>query len=343
MLTVALFILALFILALLVCHSYAYRGLRFTTNFFILGFLWIFGKRVIMSASYILLKSLPSPWLNLIVSLIATCVWLTIFYIGWALAERIIKRAKYFKVNLFALLLLSSLIITSTSYCIEIILKHIGWWPWVSEYSIFGFMNNNSRFILESWSFFSRYFLLAFAVFFLIECSKYRRAGWKCLLVLLPFMQEWSFVYFGPLRPNLFIVEESLIFGAFFILSLTCPLSLEYCYDEARYNKKLLKLNSNILYLLSNIPFFTMLWILLIIFIIDIFLLKQPLILISAIPAIFFVLLCFDKIPLWLLAVLSLPLILFWKQGFILSIAPVTFILILKSLSFMKGKNNLMQ
>ncbi len=327
-------------LIFLIIHSYLFRGARLTINFFTFAFIWAFMKET--TIRYFILLPPPYEFVNNRIPIIfrvviATIGWLFSFYLAWSLAERAIKRVKYFQDSLFAVFLLSGVIIASISYCIETTGIAVGWWHWIkteTRYMSDCFVGI-SPFVLAIWAFFGMHFLLPF---FLIECSKFKKTYWKCIFFIIAFIRDWIHRFSGP--GLTMALEMWFIIGLLFFLSLVRPLKLEYYSQGAEMPIGRFKFNRNTLETLDQIPIFASLFMLLILIIIDIYILHKPELLISCLPMVFFILLAIDKIPLLWLVFVAFRLILTFEKKFIITTIPIITILIFQAFSWIKENFN---
>ena len=318
-----LFIVALIAVGFLILHSYFLRGFRITFNFFLFAFLCAFRKEcfTLNISSRSTYDYLNSNLSNFWPVLTATAGWLFAFYIGWSMAETILKKRKIvlFEGKIFATLLLAGLVIGSISYCLETTGIAIGWWQWKSiDLRLANFLTKSPLTAFEAWFFFSIYFLSAY---FLIECSKYRRVNWKCIFFLLPFISLW---YFQFIHPKLSQKMAIILLPSLAILS---PLKFEY--GKAEWPESV-KLSLTIRRLLTNIPLFMMLFMLGFVTIVDLTVIKQPALLVSVLPAVFFLLLSIKKIPFSFILILSAALFVVIGKKFVPSLIPVGFVSVLR-------------
>ncbi|MBL7196780.1 MAG: hypothetical protein ISS47_01630 [Candidatus Omnitrophica bacterium] len=315
-----LFISAIIAVGLLILHSYLFRGARITFNFFFFAFLCALRKeRILLTPA----PRCPYEYLNCNLPvfwsiLAATVGWLFAFYIGWTLAEMIFKkRIVLFEERIFPTLLLTSLIIGSIAYCLEATGIAMGWWKWrFIDLRQANFLIGCPFMAIEAWFFFSVYFL---AAYFLIECSRFRRVNWKCIFFLLPLIFLWYFQFISPK------LSQKIAIAILFPLSFLSPLKFEY--GQAEWPESV-KFSLNIRRLLTDIPLFMILFMLGFVIVMDLAVIKQPALLVSALPAFFFLLLCIKKIPFYFILILAVVLFAVIGSKFVPSLIPVGFVMI---------------
>jgi len=312
---------------LLAFHTYLTNGKRVTFTFFLFAFIWAFMKESALPFSPM------SPYEFLLENISMTLViftvifgWLFTFYISWRIADNILERIVFFKKSLFMTLLLGMWITASISYAVESTGIHTDWWKWkidclkFSDFLVPAYSYNAAG----GWIDFFIYFMLAY---FLIECSKYKTAAWKSIFFLMPV----AFVLF--LRDV--IMARMLVITAVIVLAFLNPLKLSY---EKNKTKTLAKYSSMIDYL----PLAMTVFMILIIGLIDILVIKQPLLLFSKLPIAFCVLFAIKEIPFVALVILSIILLALGGKLVIPALILTIFILLLKIMDWLQvQKNNL--
>jgi hypothetical protein len=294
-------------LVLLVIHSYFLRGPRTTFNFFFFAFLWAMRKESSLLPSetaiagslappYELVRSSGQPiFLSVFTVVIG---WIFAFYLSWCLAELILRRINYYKDRLFPTLLLSALIIGSISYCMETPAIAVGWWQWrmdVPEFSIF--LKGYPYVAFSAWFFCGIYFLSAF---FLIECSKFRETNWKGVFFLIPFMHVWTIYLFGNGFPR--IIERTLTVSILIILAFLSRMKIEH----GRMQEGTVKtVPPRMARLLHYIPVAMALFMILVALMLELVIVKDPVLIISLLPVLLFVILSIKKIPFVLPLIVS--------------------------------------
>ena len=329
------FITILAAVGVLTFHSYFFRGARITFNFFFFLFLYAYrwvrkidefapwrppSKEIrILEITPLATGEPSSASLSFYLLLIITLGWIFTLYISWALAERILNRIEIFKGRIFTTILLSGLILGGICYSIEtaaigsdsLRLKFHD--PMFASFLIGAPFSS-----IRAHFYFVIYFL---AAYFLIECSKYRRVNWKCIFFLLPFISLW---YFQFIHPKLSQKMAIILLPSLAILS---PLKFEY--GKAEWPESV-KLSLTIRRLLTNIPLFMMLFMLGFVTIVDLTVIKQPALLVSVLPAVFFLLLSIKKIPFSFILILSAALFVVIGKKFVPSLIPVGFVSVLR-------------
>ncbi|MDO8602526.1 MAG: hypothetical protein Q7O04_01600 [Candidatus Omnitrophota bacterium] len=236
------------------------------------------------------------------------------------MAEKIIGRIISFQKKIFPTLFVCSAVIISISYSIETTAINIGWWKWNIDHQTFKdlFIGGYSLRALEAWLFFTMVFL---AAFFLIECSKYRDADWKSIFIVLPFIYSWAILRIGPREPSVFREITAVIvylIAPLIFSSFLSPLSFKYGKIEQGIFEKQKKSSL----ILKEFPSLIVLFMLLVVACIDLFILKSYILLISAIPVIFVMLLSIKKIPFYIVFILSSFILFLGKEKMIIPTLP---------------------
>ncbi|MDD4894171.1 MAG: hypothetical protein PHW54_02525 [Candidatus Omnitrophica bacterium] len=313
---------------LLMAHSYIIRGARITITFFLFAFALMFYKesirplldnvsfiQVTFPRSYeLLIQNVP----GLVRQLTVITGWMITFYLSWCFSEQILLRFNNFKKKLFPALVFSLMATASICYCMETIGANMGWWAW--KY----YTPNLERFLMgfpiEAVTGWVHMGFFVLASFFLMECSKYKTAKWKGVFLLIYLMHLWFIPVFGFMK--YFIAMNFLIINAVFF-SFFSSLRLEY--PEPRFmgpNHKLLRY-------INLLPLLVASLILLFVVISEIFLLKEPQLIISIIPLLTILFLSIKKIPLFFILILSASSFFIMKERAIFSLVPVIFAIML--------------
>lgn len=294
-----------------IAHSYLTKGFRLTFNFFFFAFLVAIIKEGPMMINGALVKNPTMPYEFLvkhssvmIETTLAIMGWVFTFYLGWYIANRIAKRLGTWENRIFPVVLISGLVTASLGYAVEATAIGIGWWQWtIGDLRLAGFLVGGVPLIVfETWMHFPTQYL--FLPYSLIECSKFKRANWKVVFFLIPFVHSVS----TQCRPD-FIrnIIEQVALVALFILAFVS--SLRFDYSGAR--PATLKRNLN-LKLLELLPMLVIVMLVFILGFLDLVKIHNSQLLISLLPLIFFILLAIRRVPLLWIAGLSLlcPLIL---------------------------------
>ena len=298
---------------LLITHSYFLRGPRVTFNFFFFSFLWAFMKEVHAPRSPIIFP-VPYEFLDLRVSVgvsqfTASIGWVFAFYLSWCLAELILKRIDYYKDRLFAILLLSVIIIGSISYCMETPAIAVGWWKWKAvDLFLADYLILCPFLAIFAWMSFGMHFLVAF---FLIELSRYRDASWKCIFFLLPAVHIWIMRFFGGKKPV--EMEGTIVLSILIILAFLSRLRIEYGSVEESAEKAVLPNRRGLVPFVYWIPVAMALFMVLVALILELAVAKNPVLVISLLPILLFVVLSIKKIPFIFPFILSVVGAIFTK------------------------------
>ncbi|MBL7196790.1 MAG: hypothetical protein ISS47_01680 [Candidatus Omnitrophica bacterium] len=313
---IGLFISTVVGVIFLVIHSYFTRGSRLTLTFFPFAFIVAFNKEF----STFLKKSSPFFFPGkedfFILSILTVVIgWIVVFYLGWSIAEKIIKRVDFFQDKIFPTLLFAGIIIACICYAIEATAINIGWWQWFffdKRFTKF-LVGGVHFFALEAWFYFAIHFL---ATYFLIEYSKYKKKDWKCIFFLIFFMRMWTIIFFKSELPR--VIEEWIALSLLFILSFLSRLRFEFSDIKLPKGPKFLTTNQ-----LEAIPLLVIIMITAILAILDIAEIKEIQLLITILPILFFVLLAIEKIPLSLVVISTLALVVFGGAKMIPVLVPV--------------------
>ncbi|MDO8602525.1 MAG: hypothetical protein Q7O04_01595 [Candidatus Omnitrophota bacterium] len=325
-------IMAVFLLTsllMLIAHSYVYKGLRVTVNFFIFGFLWIslvIGAIIITFNIPLKFKEGISPFFvfGTTASFLISIGILIIFYISWHMSEKVLSRFVILNKRLFPILLLSGLTtIFLLPYCIEAAKININTWQQgvgLLVFKDFSF-KEYTFFISRYWNFFMNNFLIAFSTFFLIEYSKYKNTNWNPVFVLALFVHFWIMRFLPIETSGITSIVNLFLFGALLLLSIFSSLSFEY--DRTDYDKNSrLKNLSWLMRILDIMPIFI---IAILVFMagINTLILKKWLHIIFIIPVGFLILLSIPRVPFSFIFISALLPVFIWKTKSIFIILPV--------------------
>lgn len=330
------FVLVILISALLILHSYIYRGLRITLNFFILSFLWAsLHTEKIIKSFHMHLERDTSPLFifsstMLFILVMGSAITL---YLSWCISERILNRFTFFNKKLFPTLLLSilSAVFISPYFTTGIMTIDINLWQQPFKFSeFFNFfvskilsIEEYNFFISRFWFFMINIFLIAWGAFFLIECSRYKIVHWKSLFALIAFVHLWIT---RALPHSIIPIVDFAIFGALFLLAIFYPLPLEFGWVNYKNNEHL-KGKLWFKYFLSIAP---LLILFIIVFIVgfDAVIVRKWLLIFSIIPLILLVLLSIRSFPFVFILTFALIFSIFFREKSIFITMPVfTFLL----------------
>ncbi len=318
-------------LILLIIHSYYKRGFRLTFNFFLLSFIAGMRKEAgTFLGTPISKMKYPTPFVHphdypLVFSVVNTTVgWMLAFYLSWCIAEKITAKLPYFKGKILPTLFFSGLVVAALSYAIEATAINIGWWKWVffdkhfSDY----FVGGVHLFALSAWFYFAVHFL---APFLLIECSNFRKADWKCLFFLIPFLRTCTMIFLGSDLPRM--LYEFIFFILLTALMISNPLDFNYPEFQARIIKRRF-----IVKLIRAFPLIVSLLILLVLIYVDLVKVGDGSLLISLLPLILLIMLSLRLLSPWFVALSIAILVLVFGKVAIPALIPVLVFLFLSVL-----------
>lgn len=269
-------LVSIIFLCLLFVHSYYFYGLFNSFNFFFFSFFYIFAKGIpgIVFLNFTNKFSSHSFFLELVHSFLG----LILFYISWFMSYKINQYFSPGNNKIFPTAFLSSAICCCFIYAIGRTAISMGYWA-VSVVDLF--------YVTREWFFLSMYFLIAF---FLIIFSKFRTKDWKTIFFLIPIIPYWLFHIAGNKAPYFMLQYASLIFFIYFLISM----GLEFeCYDLVRG-----RMHSPKLSLLNSLPLLIAGSIILILGAMDIFLVKEMVLLFSLLPPALWLTLALIKLQL---------------------------------------------
>lgn len=209
---IALNILILSALVFSIRDCYLKRGPRLTFNFFFFSFFYILfwiwrdvspillsltlaDKPADMNRLLYPVPPEPKAIFTFFIAVITLLGWMSLFYLGWFIAEKILQCFDIFKKRLFLTLFLSSLVISVILCPIVKIISIVDWQKWlvpIIPNDIF--LIGHPRHPFMEGFYFSFFFL---AAYFLIECSQWKDKNWKMIFFLLPFIHLWTIRLFG--------------------------------------------------------------------------------------------------------------------------------------------------
>lgn len=321
------------VFVLLVLHCYLYRGRRLTFIFFVSILILSFFRQV--SFDFIYKSAGKSPYLILKTTsrIFHFCSveyigWAITFYLSWYLAERILKRLGYLYDRIFPTIVWSILVSGAISYCVETTAIRAGWWLWMFFDPRFKDFLVAPFSALQGWSTETAIFL---SIFFLSECSKYRKQWWRVFLytAILGVIIDtviYSIILLSPRNYNIFrninkffIVFDSARILLPIILMFLWPITFKYEHLDMKNLKRHLSLY-------DATPLLSLLFILSICIGIDIIALNEPVFLFSTLPLIFLLMFSIRKIPITLIFFMTLILLLIGnKFAYIISIPTAIF------------------
>ncbi len=317
-------------------HSYLRYGFRLTFNFFLFSFLYV-SKWVIknsanipamfktaqqikilelsMCGKSIFYKSIA----NYLYTISTILGWIFLLYVSWYLAGRIMQRLSSIKDRLFPTLLLSGLIVSCIVYIVEAMAGVLGWWNWTVFCSqIDKFLIGCPFHPIRKGFYFSIYFL---AAYFLIECTKFRRANWKAMFFIIPFIHIFCISIFGP-SELVRLIEHIVSLVVLVILVLFSPLDFDFSFDNTKSRK---------FQMIDNTMLLMILVILLILAVVNITVFKQAFLNLAILPFVFFLFFSIKFIPVYIILACALILIPLLKNTYSLFV-PLVVILILRYL-----------
>ncbi len=318
-------------LILLIIHSYHKRGFRITFNFFLFSFIAGMRKEAgTFLGTPISKMKYPTPFVHpndypLAFSVVNTTIgWMLAFYLSWYIAEKITDKLPYFKGKILPTLFFSGLVVAALSYAIEATAINIGWWKWVffdKHFSDF-LVGGVHLFALSAWFYFTVHFL---APFLLIECSDFRKAGWRCLFFLIPFLRTCTMIFLGSDLPRM------LYEFAFFILLVALMISNPLDFNYPEFRSRIIK-RRFIAKLIEALPLIVSLLILLVLIFVDLVKVGDASLLISLLPLVLLIMLSLRSLSLWLVILFMAILGLVFGKVAMPAVIPVLVFLFLSVL-----------
>jgi hypothetical protein len=329
-------LICFFSIFIFIVHSYFSRGFRLTFNFFFFAFLVAIIKEGPMMINGILVKNPTMPYEFLtkntsvmIETMLAIVGWVFTIYLGWYIANRIAQRLGVWENRIFPVVFISGLVTASVGYAVEATAIGIGWWQWtIEDIRLAGFLAGGVPLIVfETWTHFpTQYLLMPYSI---IECSRFKRASWKGIFFLIPFVHSVSTQF----RPELIRTSiEHIALIILFILAVISPLRFEY----SGVRRPSLRWNLN-LKLLESLPMLIIMMLVLILVFLDLIKIHNAQLLISLLPVIFFILLAIKRIPLLWIVFFALLCPLILNRQALVAVVPVTVILGFKILARIKA------
>lgn len=321
--TTRLFIVAIISIALLMAHSYFKRGFRLTFNFFLFALIAAMRKETgtFFGSGPLMLKGspffFPETGIPFVISFLTVISgWVLTFYIAWALSEKITERLGYFNNKIFPTLLFAGMIVGGMSYAIETVGVNIGWWAWKFHDGRFSdFLAGNAHFFaIEAWFYFAVHFLM---VYFLIECSRFKKLGWKCIFLLIYFIRTWTIVFSGG-SDLLRIAEERVMLCLLIVLSFSAP--LEFDFPVLKFPKKISFLSYK---LFNAMPFLVIFNVIGVLVFLSMTKIKNIQLIISFFPLIVLVLLAIKRINLMVMIIFCLCLLIYGGNKAVPAMLPV--------------------
>jgi hypothetical protein len=328
--TPRLLVVILVSVILLIAHAYFKRGFRLTFNFFLFALIAALRKEIgtFFGSEPLMLKGSPFffPDANLpfLISFLTVIFgWMFTFYIAWTLAEGITRKFIYFKNKIFPTLLFAGVIAASISYAVETVGVNMGWWRWKFYDDRFSnFLVGDAHFFaLEAWFYFTVHFL---AVYFLIECSRFKKFDWKNLFFLIYFIRTWSIVFSGGSDlPRM--IEEGVMFCLLIVFSFWLP--LEFKLPVLNFKKNLSVFSFKLIDSLFFLVVFNLVAVLVFLSMVK---LKNMQLVISILPLITLILLALPGIkPFWVF-LLCLCMVISGGNVMVPAILPVALFMIFK-------------
>ncbi len=323
------FLICLLGILVFILHSYSRQGPRLTFNFFFFAFLVAIIKEGPMRINGLLMKNPSMPYEFLIkgVPVVASTTlvilgWVFTFYLGWYIGGRVSERLGAWQKRIFPTLLLSGLVTASIGYCVEATAMGLGWWHWTIEDARLAPLLVGAPFIVfETWVHFpTQYLLMPYS---LIECSRFKRMSWKGIFFVIPFIHSLSTQ--ARLESVRIGVEHAALM-VLLVLAFTNPLRFDYSGIKKHEGVSFLKPK-----LLDQLPMAVMIMLLSTLALLDVAKIHDAGLVISILPAMFFILLAIKRIPFYWIASLALLCFLILQKQAIIATAPVAIVLIFKS------------
>lgn len=319
-------------LVLLGIHSYRRRGLRLTLTFFLFAVIAgiekegnsFFGRDfpAPQQTSPFFFPaaggSMPTHVLLVILG------WAFVFYVSWALAERILERVPGYSGRIFTTVLIAGMVAAAVSYALETTALELGLWQWVFSDTRLArlFVGKTHLFALAAWFYFTAHFL---AAYFLVECSRFRRVSWKALFLLVYLVRTYTIIFSSSTFPR--ECEEYIFLACLMLLALFSPLSFDFPpkNKEGKVSGQPEKL--------TFLPEAVIIGMALIVLLFDAAVLKRGALLYSLAPLIFFIFLAHKRVPLYLLVLATILLIWIGREKAVLAAFPLLSIIVLSVFS----------
>jgi hypothetical protein len=283
-------------------------------------------KSANMSPPYLILGN---PFKILRLPMVLYIGWATTFYLSWYLAQRILKRIGGFSERIFPTILWAILVTGGISYCVEASAIRAGWWAWMFHDPRFKDFLLVPFSALEGWTGEIAFFLL---IFFIVECSKYRRQWWRVFLygtTMCLIINTITYLIVSLSSSDFDIIPNINIFiRALDSVRISLPIILMFFWSISFKYERLDTKNSKIgLFFYDAIPLFALLLILLVCIGIDIVVLNNSSLLFSVFPLIFLLLVSIKKVPVALIFFIACILFVIGnKLAYIISIPAAIFL-----------------
>ncbi len=307
-----------------VLHSYFKRGGALTLNFFLFSFMLTFTRGGVHIFKFI---NSSGPSSIIVKAALSTLIWVLAFYLSVYIAEKVADRSTQIKHRIFPVLLFAGITISAIAYAFETTATNIGWWAIPVTDVDSGFLLT-PFYVIRKWFYFYVYFL---AAYFLIACSEYKRKNWKTIFFILPFVHAWIPRFFGEGLPQ--IIEEHAALMVLLVLAFTNPLRFDYSGIKKHEGVSFLKPK-----LLDQLPMAVMIMLLSTLALLDVAKIHDAGLVISILPAMFFILLAIKRIPFYWIASLALISLLLLKKLALPIIVPVGFLIIFCSIVKTRAK-----
>jgi len=329
---IGLLIFIIISLGFLVAHSYFTKGRRITITFFLFAFIAAAEKELnsFLGHEFPVVQH-PSPFffpsgnnLSVIRLFMVITGWVFVFYLSWYTSEKVLGKVKSLSNRIFPVVLFAGIVAGCISYAIETTGTSIGWWKWVfkdNRLSMF-LVGKAHFFAVQAWFYFNTHFL---AAYFLIECSRYKRSSWKAVFFLVYLIRIYLILFFFSFIPR--EIEEYVAFSLLILLAFFSPLAFDL--SGIAY-PRIHPANLNIL---DKIPLVIIMAMSSVLFFLDIFILRQPVLLFSLAPLFSCVILTLPTIRLPIFLILSIILLVIGKAKMMPLAVPVFLLAIFYLLS----------
>lgn len=314
-----------------ILYAYFKYGTRATFNFFFFAFFIALLKEGPIRINGIWTKNPAMPYEFLeghssivVNTFLVIFGWIFTFCLGWYIADKISQRLGSGKRYIFSVLLLIGLVTASIGYAVEATAIGIGWWRWTMEdLRMAKFLVGVPFISIITWMHFPTQYL--FAPYFLINCSKFRKASWKGVFFLIPFLHSLT----ADFKPEIVRVSvEYVALIALVILALTNSLRFDYVETKLPRFPRFLKRKW-----LELSPMLIAFLLLFILVFFDLAKAKDVKLLMSVFPLLFLILLSIKKIPLSVIMFLAFICWLLFKELVLLAVIPVIVLILLKILT----------
>lgn len=259
--------------------------------------------------------------------------WAVTFYLSWQVAGIILKRLDCFHNRVFPTLLWATIIAAAIGYSVETTAVATGWWEW-------SFVDPRHINLLVQpcpfatwivWPGFAVYFL---GIFFVTECSRHRKGWWRALIyyLIVDVIIGGIFIINKNFNPVAELYENTK-FLLLLIFLFVWPLEFKHVKPVSKIKTRFAFLDA----ILNSIPIFSIVTILGITVFLDIIVLKEASLVLSALPLIFLVLFCFKQFnPLLLIAAGIITVSICGVKSYILILPFGLFLIFLLIARFLK-------